>query len=400
MARTKQTNRSRAWKRTRDDDAVGPYVPMKLWTMYIDVDYREECEIFIDNLKHLRKDQIETFLFNALPNWDPVSRMSFSDRCYADVSYSFEDGRRMACDLPALTIQLILTFAFLHLSPYQRGRFTERHRAAAVYEVLPASPEPSSTSESESESEDDDLSATNVSSGAEEESHQSEREVISVQDSDQEELGPEDEEVEAAYDSGADLSYAEAVQDTDFDEVITLPGSSTRVVRKKVVNKNPTGPDAKVGPWNRPAVGYYRRGDQWNGAPPPLADRSLPHLYNDQPFRYSNAHCGSISASLGESRRWDSRFPPPTFDNYRELPDHLKEEIICAEIPYKWTSPNGRAYLTEWEEDNARRLEWCIEAQTIRDHKLSFWRGYYIRRAQNLLWIRQPCHRNLDSTQY
>ena len=125
MARTKQIERVGVI--AIDDDGNDAYVLSSLFATDIDIDSREACEIFLESLKHLSREELETDLFSTLPEYGSDSRVSFSDRCHADVCFSLRHERGNSHDVQNLTLQLILTFAFLHLSPIERKRLVERH---------------------------------------------------------------------------------------------------------------------------------------------------------------------------------------------------------------------------------------------------------------------------------
>ena len=196
---------------------------------------------------------------------------------------------RDACDITAVTVQLILTFAFLHLSLHQRERFQERHRVADY--KLHSDSEPSATS-------NDDISCDNVTSVSEGESEAtdlSDRDVISVSDSDKE-LVLSDQE-EASYEVLDDREWehwSEAEEDPqdvqpvpDIEDVVaeestiqvgTIYCSSTRVTPRQVpLRLYASGPNSLLGPVERAPVDDIRRGDQWNGRP------TFDPAYNCQP---------------------------------------------------------------------------------------------------------------------
>ena len=72
------------------DEVDREYVPVDLHGTNIDIDSREEREIFGTRLRHLSHVQVELHLFDVLPQWDVGSSLSFLIRCYADVGFTLE----------------------------------------------------------------------------------------------------------------------------------------------------------------------------------------------------------------------------------------------------------------------------------------------------------------------
>ena len=166
MARTKQIERVGVI--AMDDDGNDAYVPSSLFATDIDIDSREAWEIFHESLKHLSREELETDLFNALPEYGSDSSLSFSDRCHADVCFSLREERGNSHDVKNLTLQLILTFAFLHLCPVERKRFVERHTVveSVVVHINEDSSDNVSISSTSNEDSSDNVSTSSKSSYA------------------------------------------------------------------------------------------------------------------------------------------------------------------------------------------------------------------------------------------
>ena len=399
MARTKQVSRTGV-KRIRDDDENVEYVPSSLLVTNIDIDSREAFETFREGLKHLNRAELETYLFNALPEFDPESSLSFVDRCHADVCFLLSGERGNPLDVKSLTLQLILTFAFLHLSPVDHKRIIERHRVADGVES-PSSPEIGSVSLYNYDASNSDLKSEMIEPVIEEEIPEvlkgSYVREVSLPETDVAEETVENAIVPKIFTSKTQICAL-------FDDPRLAGGGRPKIHFENVpcthmghrvyVYKN------LVELVEPERVGTLRRGDNWNGRPDPLSpgtsdpDHPEDHRFEDptkfnlDPYAAAQPHIASIPASLGFNRRWDSRFSPPRWDTHKSLQGWLKLEIVCAEIPFPWSDPSARACIWEWQDDHARKIEWCTDAQFTKIYKLSFWKGYYIRREKGLPCIR------------
>ena len=424
MARTKQVERVRVIDIDMDDDGSDTYVPASLFTTEIDIDSREALEIFLESLKHLSREELETDLFNTLPAYGPDSRVSFSERCHADVCFSLRQENENSHDVPMLTLQLILTFAFLHLSPVDRKRLVERHPVIDNASISSDSSDVSISSNSNGNIPDNagDSSFMEDSSYEYNDSEAPTDDDRSWTSANPRPIGcleiyiPEEGELDI------ELDFIPVPQVEDLEPVYTsstqvcLPGQDPADTLPPLFREVPYGaPTAHIGrriyrtalvlpvltgTVEPERVGTIRRGDEWNGRPDPLTVGEFdpdypddfrsedPNDYNLRPYASAQPGSVSIPAALGYNRQWDSRFPPPPYSIKHTLSPKLLQQIVCAEIPFLWSDPNASALIGEWKEDHLRRLEWCKLAQLVEEKKLSFWKGYFKRRELDLPVVR------------
>ena len=315
---------------------------------------------------------------------------------------------------------LILTFAFLHLSPIERKRLVERHPVieSVVVHINEDSSDNVSISSTNNEDSPDNVSTSSKSSYAYKDSDDDNSigttdgpaigclEVYKPESESEPETEqnfiplPEVEDFARVFTSGTQV--CQQGEDPKDTLPILFRSVGSRVLTTHVgrrVYKSSLG-STLTGPVVPNQVGTIRRGDDWNGRPDPLKvgtpDPNYPedfrsddpNDYNLRPFAAAQPGSVSIPSTLGYNRSWDSRFPPPPYEIKRTLSDRLRREIVCAEIPFPWSDPNAQALIGEWGEDNLRRLEWCKVAKLVKENRLSFWRGYYARREKGLPVIR------------